>query len=75
MGQTDFASDSPCYDIAGAFIKKLKSVIEHMKPLSEAYKMGSESPKMHTKTQQISPKRRINFDPVDKFLAKHRTSS
>jgi hypothetical protein len=75
LAQSDFSSDSPCYDIAGAFIKKLKSVIEHMKPLSETYKLGSESPKVHKKTQQISPKRRINFDQVEKFLAKHRTSS
>lgn len=62
LGQSDFSSDSPCYDIAGAFIKKLKSVIDYMKPLSEAYKLGSESPRAPKKVQQISPKGRTNFD-------------
>ena len=51
LAQSNFTSDSPCYDIAGAFIKKLKSVIEYMKPLSEAYKMGSNSQKVQKKAQ------------------------
>jgi hypothetical protein len=37
-------------------------VIDYMKPLSEAYKLGSESPRAPKKVQQISPKGRTNFD-------------